>query len=65
MIVLLAVLFRLFVRKRLISKAYEQAEKGVAGLMEGHAAMDMSNPAEGSFRRLLSPNGSPPCPRCS
>jgi uncharacterized membrane protein YraQ (UPF0718 family) len=58
MIVLLAVLFRLFVRKRLIEKAREQAEKGVAGSMEGHAAMDMSVQGEGSFwRRLLSPRG--------
>jgi uncharacterized membrane protein YraQ (UPF0718 family) len=58
MIVLLAVLFRLFVRERLIAKAREQAEKGVAGSMEGHAAMDMSVQDDGSFwRRLLSPRG--------
>jgi uncharacterized membrane protein YraQ (UPF0718 family) len=58
MIVLLAVLFRLFVRKRLIAKARAQAEKGLAGSMEGHAAMDMSVQGEGSFlRRLLSPQG--------
>src|SRR5437764_6433332 len=42
MIVLLAVLFRVFVRKRLIEKAREHAERGLAGSMEGHAAMDMS-----------------------
>src|SRR4051795_8878583 len=42
MIVLLAVLFRIFVRKRLIAKAREQADRGLAGSMEGHAAMDMS-----------------------
>ncbi|MGW4528819.1 permease [Amycolatopsis sp. NPDC004378] len=58
MIVLLALLFRLFVRKRLIAKAREQAEKGVAGSMEGHAAMDMSVSGEGSFgRRLFSRDG--------
>jgi len=58
MIVLLAVLFRLFVRKRLIEKAHEQAERGLAGSMEGHAAMDMSVQGQGSFwRRLLSPRG--------
>jgi uncharacterized membrane protein YraQ (UPF0718 family) len=58
MIILLAVLFRLFVRKRLIDAAREQAERGVAGSMEGHAAMDMSVPAQGSFlRRLGSPQG--------
>jgi hypothetical protein len=58
MIVLLAVLFRLFVRRQLIEKAREQAEKGLAGSMEGHAAMDMSVRSEGTFlRRLLSGEG--------
>ncbi|MGL6235395.1 MAG: permease [Segniliparus sp.] len=58
MIVLLAVLFRLFLRGRLVEKAREQAELGVAGSMEGHAAMDMSVGGEGGFwRRLLSPKG--------
>lgn len=54
MIVVLAVLFRLFVRSRLIDAAREQAERGVAGSMEGHAAMDMSIKGEGSFWRRLS-----------
>jgi uncharacterized membrane protein YraQ (UPF0718 family) len=58
MIVILAVLFRIFVRSRLIEQARAQAERGVAGSMEGHAAMDMSVPAEGSFlHRLFSPQG--------
>ncbi len=58
MIVALAILFRLFVRSRLIDAAREQAERGLAGSMEGHAAMDMSIKAEGSFwRRLFSPQG--------
>jgi uncharacterized protein len=58
MIVLLAVLFRLFVRSRLIEAAREQAERGIAGSMEGHAAMDMSIKREGSFwRRLFSAEG--------
>src|SRR5215470_15682542 len=58
MIVLMAVAFRLFVRKRLIAAAREQADKGLAGSMEGHAAMDMSIQAGGSFwRRLLSRDG--------
>ena len=58
MIVLMAVAFRLFVRKRLIEAAREQANKGLAGSMEGHAAMDMSIQAGGSFwRRLLSRDG--------
>ncbi len=58
MIVVLAVLFRLFVRSRLVESAREQAERGIAGSMEGHAAMDMSIKGEGAFwRRLLSPQG--------
>jgi len=58
MIVLVAVLFRIFVRQRLIGKAREQAERGLAGSMEGHAAMDMSVQGTGSFwRRLFSPRG--------
>uniref|UniRef100_UPI00389B0A95 permease n=1 Tax=Mycobacterium sp. HUMS_1102779 TaxID=3383487 RepID=UPI00389B0A95 len=53
MIVALAVLFRLFVRSRLVDAARAQAERGLAGSMEGHAAMDMSIQGEGSFRRRL------------
>ena len=60
MIVLLAVAFRLFVGDRLVAEARRQAEVGRAGSMEGHAAMDMSIPADqpgGFWRRLLSRNG--------
>ncbi|CDO87826.1 hypothetical protein AWC29_03250 [Mycobacterium triplex] len=58
MIVILAVLFRLFVRSRLVDAAREQADRGVAGSMEGHAAMDMSIKRDGSFtQRLLSAEG--------
>src|SRR5437764_6593840 len=58
MIVLVAVAFRLFVRGRLLQAARDQAGKGLAGSMEGHAAMDMSIQAGGSFwRRLLSREG--------
>ena len=58
MIVVLAVLFRLFVRSRLVDAARTQAEQGLAGSMEGHAAMDMSVQRDGSFlRRLFSREG--------
>src|SRR5712675_1346784 len=58
MIVLVAVAFRLFVRRRLIDAAREQADRGLAGSMEGHAAMDMSIQSGGSFwRRLGSRDG--------
>ena len=58
MIIVLAVLFRMFVRSRIIDAAREQANRGIAGSMEGHAAMDMSVQGGGSFgRRLVSRQG--------
>ncbi|MGW8574505.1 permease [Streptomyces niveus] len=58
MIIVLAVLFRLLLRDKLLRQAAEQARKGLAGSMEGHAAMDMSIKREGSFtRRLFSREG--------
>ena len=57
MIVLMALAFRLFVRARMIDAARRQANRGLAGSMEGHAAMDMSIHAEGSFRRRLLSRG--------
>jgi uncharacterized protein len=58
MIVILALLFRRFLTTRLRQAALEQASHGVAGSMEGHAAMDMSVTGRGSFwRRLASPAG--------
>jgi hypothetical protein len=58
MIVIVAVGFRIFVRLSVVDAARRQAEAGVAGKMEGHAAMDMSIQAEGSFwLRLFSREG--------
>jgi len=58
MIVLIAVLFRLLLRERLLREAREQADRGLAGSMEGHAAMDMSVQRPGSFAsRLFSRDG--------
>ena len=54
MIVALAVLFRIFLRRRLVEDALAQADQGRAGSMEGHAAMDMSVTGAGSFWRRLS-----------
>jgi uncharacterized protein len=53
MILLLALLFRLFLRQRLLDSARAQADRGVAGSMEGHAAMDMTIEGEGSLWRRL------------
>src|ERR1700727_296424 len=58
MIVMLALLFRILLRDGLLRQAREQADRVLAGSMEGHAAMDMSVRRDGSFaRRLLSPEG--------
>jgi uncharacterized protein len=53
MIILLALAFRLFLRQRLLDAAGAQAAKGLAGSMEGHAAMDMTIAAEGSLWQRL------------
>ena len=58
MIVVIALLFRAFLRPRLLDAARRQADRGVAGSMEGHAAMDMSVAQGGSmWRRLASAEG--------
>ena len=58
MIVLVAFLFRAFLKKRLVDAARDQANKGLVGLMEGHAEMDMSATGEGSWwQRLRTPQG--------
>ncbi|HLN67687.1 MAG TPA: permease [Streptosporangiaceae bacterium] len=58
MIVLIAVLFRLMLRERLVREARAQADRGIAGSMEGHAAMDMSIQRPGPFAsRLFSRDG--------
>ncbi len=53
MIVLIAVVFRLFLRQRLIDAARAQSQLGLAGSMEGHAAMDMTIHEEGSLWHRL------------
>ncbi|MCU1604611.1 MAG: permease, partial [Modestobacter sp.] len=58
MITVLALLFRLLLRPRLLEEARAQADKGLAGSMEGHAAMDMSVTGGGSiWKRLASARG--------
>jgi uncharacterized membrane protein YraQ (UPF0718 family) len=57
MIVVLTVLLRIFVREGLIRDARAQAEKGVAGRMEGHADMDMAVSEGPLWKRLVSPAG--------
>ncbi len=58
MIIMLALLLRRLLTSRLKEAAAAQADKAVAGSMEGHAAMDMSVTGQGSlWRRLASPAG--------
>jgi uncharacterized membrane protein YraQ (UPF0718 family) len=58
MIVLLALVFRAFLKRRWVEEAREQANKGLLGSMEGHAQMDMSARVTGTWwQRLRTPRG--------
>jgi uncharacterized membrane protein YraQ (UPF0718 family) len=57
MIILLTLLMRLSVNRKLVAEAKEQADRGIAGKMEGHAAMDMSVHEGSLWQRLTSPKG--------
>ena len=58
MVVMIAVLFRLFLSRKLVRDAREQADKGIKGVMEGHAEMDMSVENDRSlWQRLTSREG--------
>jgi uncharacterized membrane protein YraQ (UPF0718 family) len=58
MVVLLILLFRMFLSPDLLEEAKKQADKGVAGRMEGHAEMDMSVTEGGSlWQRMASDRG--------
>ncbi len=57
MIVFLAILFRVFLKPRLVEGARAQAERGLLGVMEGHASMDMSISEGSILQRATSPKG--------
>jgi uncharacterized membrane protein YraQ (UPF0718 family) len=57
MVILIALIFRLTLTPRLVQMARTQAEKGLVGRMEGHAAMDMSVSGGSFFSRLFSGRG--------
>src|SRR5438132_10436667 len=59
MVVLLAMLFRLTLRRSLVERARHQAERGLLGKMEGHGAMDMSVTDGPFLRRLVTPRAFP------
>ena len=60
MVLLLALIFRLTLTRRLVEQARRQAEKGLAGRMEGHAVMDMSVGDGSLISRLFSVAAWPP-----
>ena len=53
MIVVLVILFRFILRDSLKKEAIDQADKGIAGSMEGHAAMSMGE-QHGTWKQRLS-----------
>ena len=57
MIAILAVAFRLTLKPRLLEEAKAQADRGLAGAMEGHAAMDMSVGGGSLASRIASDRG--------
>ena len=57
MIAILSTLLRIFFRKRLVEEARANADKGLAGRMEGHAEMDMALTEGSVAQRLLSGKG--------
>ncbi len=57
MIVVVAVIFRVALRQRLVREAREHADRGLGGSMEGHAAMDMSVAPGGSLWSRLASGG--------
>jgi uncharacterized protein len=58
MVTILALLFRAFLTRQMVDEARARADRGIAGRMEGHAAMDMSVTEGGSiWQRIRSAKG--------
>ncbi len=57
MVVLMALLFRMFLSNKLVAEARAQAERGFKGKMEGHAEMDMSVTRGSLLQRISSEDG--------
>jgi uncharacterized membrane protein YraQ (UPF0718 family) len=57
MVVILTFLFRRFLTRQMVKRAKEQADKGIAGSMEGHAEMDMSVTGGSVWSRITSAKG--------
>jgi uncharacterized membrane protein YraQ (UPF0718 family) len=57
MIVIMVLIFKVFLTPRIVEAARQQAEKGLQGRMEGHAAMDMSVHEGTIWQRMTSDKG--------
>jgi len=57
MVVVMALLFRMFLSRKLVAEARAQAERGLKGKMEGHAEMDMSVTGGSLWQRITSKDG--------
>ena len=57
MVVVMALLFRMFLSPKLVAEARAQADKGLKGKMEGHAEMDMSVTEGSLWQRITSKDG--------
>jgi len=57
MIVIMVLLFKAFLTPRIVDAARHEAEKGLQGRMEGHAAMDMSVHEGTIWQRMTSEKG--------
>lgn len=57
MIIILVLLFKAFLTPQLVDAARRQADKGIKGIMEGHAEMDMAVTDGPLLKRMFSRNG--------
>jgi uncharacterized protein len=57
MVAIVAVLFRVFLSRKLVKEARRQADRGLKGKMEAHAEMDMSVETGSLWQRITSKEG--------
>ncbi len=60
MVFTLVFLFRRFLSRKLVNEAKQQADRGIAGVMEGHAEMDMAVTEGPIFAASCQTRGEPP-----
>src|SRR5205814_6347775 len=56
-VALMALFFRMFLKRRMVEEARRQADKGLQGRMEGHAEMDMAVTEGTLWQRISSKEG--------